>query len=120
MNFIGPLLGLGQQFLQNRAEKVAAKQKLEVAKIEAKVKKVTQDGDWEVEAMSASADSWKDELWTVFFVALLCACFVPPLQPYISEGFKFLREDCPDWLSYGILASIAASFGLKSISQFRK
>jgi hypothetical protein len=38
----------------------------------------------------------------------------------MADGFKFLKEDCPDWLTYGILASIAGSFGLKSIAQFRK
>ena len=58
--------------------------------------------------------------FTVLFIGLIIACFVPSLQPYISDGFRFLREDCPDWLSYGILASIAASFGLKSIGKFRK
>ena len=34
--------------------------------------------------------------------------------------FRLLKHDCPDWLSCGILASIAAQFGLKSISQFKK
>ena len=76
--------------------------------------------NWEEKAMDASQDSIKDELWTVLFIGLIIACFVPSLQPYISDGFRFLREDCPDWLSYGILASIAASFGLKSIGKFKK
>jgi hypothetical protein len=70
--------------------------------------------------MDASADSWKDELWTIFFVGLLCACFYPPAQPYIADGFRFLREDCPEWLSWGILVSIGASFGVKSIGALRK
>ena len=69
--------------------------------------------------MSASSASWKDEAWTLTFIALIFACFVPALQPYISEGFRFLREDCPEWLTYGILASIAASFGLKSITKMK-
>ena len=30
-----------------------------------------------------------------------------------------LKDDCPEWLSWGILASIGASFGLKSIGQFK-
>jgi hypothetical protein len=34
--------------------------------------------------------------------------------------FRLLKDDCPEWLSWGILASIAASFGLKSIGQFKK
>ena len=70
--------------------------------------------------MDASASSWKDELWTLLFCGLIIACFIPAAQPYLSDGFRFLREDCPDWLSWCILASIGASFGLKSIGQFKK
>jgi len=43
----------------------------------------------------------------------------PDAQPYIKEGFLVLKNDCPEWLSWGILASIGASFGLKSIGQFK-
>jgi len=116
---ISPVTNLAGTFLKNRAEKAQAKQKLEVAKIEAKTKKVQSDANWEEHAMSASADSWKDEAWTLTFIALIFACFVPALQPYIEDGFRFLREDCPEWLTYGILASIAASFGLKSIGKLK-
>ena len=117
---VGPIANVAGQFLKNRAEKVKAKQELAVAKIQAQTKKVQSDANWEEKAIDASQDSIKDELWTVLFIGLIIACFVLSLQPYISDGFRFLREDCPDWLSYGILASIAASFGLKSIGKFRK
>ncbi len=119
LNFITPLANLAGTFLKNRAEKAKAKQALAVAKIEAQTKKVQSDANWEEAAMSASADSWKDELWTILFIGLIIACFVPQAQPYIADGFRFLREDCPSWLSYGILASIGASFGLKSIGKLR-
>ena len=118
-SLIAPVTNLAGTFLKNRAEKAAAKQKLEVAKIEAKTKKVQSDANWEEQAMSASQDSLKDEMWTVLFICLIIACFIPDAQPYIEAGFKFLREDCPEWLTYGILASIAASFGLKSIGKLR-
>jgi hypothetical protein len=118
-SLIAPISGLAGQWMKNRAEKAQAKQKLAVAKIEAQTKKVEQDGSWEEKAMDASADSWKDELWTVLFCAIIIACFVPAAQPYISDGFRFLREDCPEWLTYGILASIGASFGLKSIGKIK-
>ena len=118
-SLIGPVTNLAGTWMKNRAEKAQAKQKLEVAKIEAKTKKVQSDANWEEQAMSASADSWKDEAWTLTFIALIFACFIPALQPYIADGFKFLREDCPEWLTYGILASIAASFGLKSIGKMK-
>ena len=119
MNLLSPLTGLASQWMANRAEKAVAKQKLAVAKIDAQTKRIEQDGAWELEQARASQDSWKDELWTVFFVLLLSACFYPPAQPYIEDGFRFLREDLPEWLSWSIMASIAASFGLKSIGRIK-
>ena len=111
---------LASGFLSNRKEKAAAKQKLAVAKIEAQVTKVQSDAGWEEKAIDSSANSLKDEAWTVCFILIIVACMIPDAQPYIKDGFRVLKEDCPDWLSWGILASIAASFGLKSIGQFKK
>ena len=116
---ISPLASVAGQWLSNRKEKAVAKQKLAVAKIKAQVKKVEQDGDWEELAMKASDNSIKDELWTCFFILIIAACMLPDAQPYIREGFLVLKNDCPEWLSWGILASIGASFGLKSIGQFK-
>ena len=110
IQLLGPIANIATTWLEGKKEKAKAKQQLEVAKVQAQVKKVEQDGSWEEKAIDASDNSWKDEAWTI----------IPALQPYISDGFKFLREDCPDWLSYGILASIAASFGLKSIAKLKK
>ena len=111
---------LASGFMANRKEKAAAKQKLAVAKIEAQVSKVQSDAGWEEKAIDSSSNSLKDEAWTICFIAIIIACMVPDLQPYIKEGFRVLKDDCPEWLSWGILASIAASFGLKSIGQFKK
>ena len=65
--------------------------------------------------MNVSDNSWKDELWTVFFVLVIGAYMIPAAQPYVAEAARVLRDDCPEWLSWGILASIGASFGIKSI-----
>ena len=116
---IAPVANIAGTWLKGKQEKAQAKAKLEVAKIEAVTKKAKQDGDWESMAMSASDNSWKDEAWTICFIALIVASFVPPLQPYMQAGFDFLRT-APEWLQYGILASIAASFGIKSITQLKK
>lgn len=118
-SLIGPIANVAGKWMEGRQKKAELKAKLEEAKVNAKVRKIEQDGDWEVEQARNSADSWKDELYTIFFVALMSACFYPPAQPYIEDGFRFLREDCPEWLTYGILASIAASFGLKSIGRIK-
>ena len=117
---IGPAVELATGYFNNKKEKAVAKQKLEVAKIEAQVTKVQQDGDWEEQAMKASDNSIKDELWTCAFILIIGGCMRPDAQPYIRDGFIVLKEDCPEWLSWGILASIGASFGLKSIGAFKK
>ena len=117
---IGPAADLVTGYFNNKKEKAVAKQKLEVAKIEAQVSKVQQDGNWEEVAMKASDNSIKDELWTCAFILIIGGCMWPDAQPYIRDGFIVLKEDCPEWLSWGILASIGASFGLKSIGAFKK
>ena len=116
---ISPIANVAGKWIEGRQKKAELKARIEEAKANAVVKKIEQEGSWEEKAMSASADSWKDEAWTLTFIALIFACFVPALQPYIEDGFRFLREDCPEWLTYGILASIAASFGLKSIGKLK-
>ena len=119
-SLISPIAELAGGYLNNKKEKSVAKQKLAVAKIEAQVSKVQQDGNWEEQAMKASDNSIKDELWTCAFILIIGGCMWPEAQPYIRNGFIVLKEDCPEWLSWGILASIGASFGLKSIGAFKK
>ena len=119
-SLIGPVADLAKGYFNNKKEKAVATQKLEVAKIEAKVTKVQQDGDWEEAAIKATDSSWKDEAWTIAFILLIAACMWPDAQPYIKQGFIVLKEDCPEFISWGILASIGASFGLKSIGAFKK
>jgi hypothetical protein len=117
---IPALSNLVTGYMSNAAEKSQAKQKLAVAKIEAQVTKVAQDGNWEETAIKASDGSWKYEAWTIAFILLIAACMYPDAQPYIKQGFIVLKEDCPEFISWGILASIGASFGLKSIGAFKK
>jgi hypothetical protein len=118
-SLVGPIADIAGTWLKGKQEKAAAKAKLEVAKVEATVKKVEKDGEWDAQAMSAADNSWKDEAWTLTFIAVILASFIPPLQPYMQAGFDFLRT-APEWLQWGILASIAASFGIKSITQLKK
>ena len=71
--------------------------------------------------MDASKGSFKDELWTIVFVLILVANFIPwgGMQDIMQRGFENL-EKCPEWITYGMYASIAASFGLRSFSKLRR
>ena len=62
---------------------------------------------------------WKDEAWTILFIAIIGMCFIPPLQPYVERGFDALTKT-PQWFQWAMYASIGASFGLRGIGKFKK
>ena len=111
---LSSVVGLGTSFLDSKAQIQKAK-----AVKEQKIAEGT--ANWETKAMDASKGSFKDELWTIVFVLILVANFIPwgGMQDIMQRGFENL-EKCPEWITYGMYASIAASFGLRSFSKLRR
>ena len=89
------------------------------ANAEIKLKQATGEMDWEQSAIEASKDSWKDELWTIVFVLILVANFIPSMQWTMAQGFANL-ETTPLWVQWGMYASIAASFGIRTMRGLKK
>jgi len=120
---IGPIASLAGSWMESKVEQTKAKGRVAQAKAEAEaeVMKVaaTHEAGWEKIMAQASQDSWKDEAWTVLFIVIIAMCFIPPLQPYVDRGFEVL-ESTPPWFQYAMYASIAASFGLRSLKGMRK
>jgi len=110
-------------YFEHSAKKAKAKSDLKIAEIDAKtaVQKKVAEGkvEWETAMAKASDDSWKDEAWTICFIAIIIFSFIPYFQPYVARGIEFLAT-FPEWLQWSIMASIGASFGLKSIGKFTK
>jgi len=110
--FIGPLLsgifGIGKTYLQNKGE-------VSKAKHESLLRKINADADWEDTMAKASADSWKDEFWTVILSIPLILVFFPQSRPWIEEGFQALQSSVPDWYLYALSVAIGAAFGVKSV-----
>ena len=104
---IGSLGGLAKSYID-------AKTTVKITEAEIKKKQLTGEIDWEQSAIEASKDSWKDELWTIVFVLILAANFVPSLQDTMARGFANL-ETTPLWVQWGMYASIAASFGIRTV-----
>lgn len=113
---IGPIVsaisGLASSYIDGKTA-------IQKANAEIALKKATSETDWEQSAIEASKDSWKDELWTIVFVLILAANFVPSLQEHMAIGFENL-ENCPSWVQWGMYASIAASFGFRTFKGFKK
>ena len=110
-------------YFEHKSKESVAKSNLKIAEIDAKVavqKKVAEGKvEWETAMAKASDDSWKDEAWTLTFIAIIIFSFIPYFQPHIARGIEFLAT-FPEWLQWSIMASIGASFGLKSIGKFTK
>ena len=105
---IGPIANLANTFVEGRVAKTKAKAKTQIAR-----------AGWEKIMAESSKDSWKDEAWTILFIAIIALSFVPNARPYIAEGFQAL-EMAPSWFTYAMYASIAASFGIRGIKGFKK
>ena len=104
------LTGLATSYLDAKAQK-------QLMETEIRKKQLTGEIDWEIEAIRASASSWKDEAWTICFIAILLASFAPGMQPYVEQGFENLSK-APTWFTWACYASIAASFGIRTVRGF--
>ncbi len=98
---------------------IDGKTAVQKANAEIKLKQATGEMDWEQSAIEASKDSWKDELWTIVFVLILVANFIPSMQDVMAIGFANL-ETTPLWVQWGMYASIAASFGSRTMRGLKK
>ena len=98
---------------------IDGKTAVQKANAEIKLKQATGEINWEQSAIEASKESWKDELWTIVFVAILLANFIPSMQNIMAQGFANLQE-CPLWVQWGMYASIAASFGIRTMRGLKK
>ena len=123
LNFLAPIAKIAGSLVEGQVEKSKAKAKAKVARAEAEAEvlrvSATHEAGWEKIMAEASRDSWKDEAWTILFIAIIAASFIPWCRPYIAEGFAAL-EIAPDWFTYAMYASIAASFGIRGIKGFKK
>jgi hypothetical protein len=109
---IKSVTGMVTNYFQNRASEQRAKH-------EAMLKHMDQQAVWEITQAEASKTSWKDEWFVlVLSVPLVCA-FIPPWVPYIEQGFIVL-ELMPDYYKAFLGGAIAASFGLKTLTNWGK
>ena len=83
------------------------------------MRRIEADADWEAIQADASTNSWKDEWFAVILSLPLIGAFIPDIVPYVERGFAVL-ETMPDYYKAFLGGAIAASFGLKSLSNWGK
>lgn len=111
-NMITPIAGLAGSYIEGKTA-------VQKAKAQTQMKIATGEIDWEAQAIKASDNSWKDELWTIVFAGLLVANFVPQLQDVMAIGYENLATT-PEFIQWGMYGSIAASFGIRGMRGLSK
>ena len=114
LSSVGDIAGT---WVKGKMEEKKAQTEIKVAKAKAEAtvyeKQATGELDMEKSLTEQMGGSWKDEAWTIFFIAVLACCFLPFTQDAVRKGFIFLDESTPDWFAHCIYISISASFGYR-------
>ena len=94
--------------------------KVQTQKVKAEIQKkqLTGEIDWDLEAIKATQSSWKDEWITVLLSLPFLLCFISDKTRAMAfAGFQAL-EQAPAWYTYSFGVVIAASFGIRSATNF--
>lgn len=109
---IGPAMDLAKDFVKGKAEEKKAIQ-------ERKIQAIQNDADWENKMADATANSWKDEFWTIVLASPVIAVMYgvaiddQSVMDRVNQAFVAL-DTLPEWFTYCLFISISASYGLKS------
>lgn len=114
-HLIAPVANLAGSWLKNKSEE---KQAVHQAKLEV----IKNNADWESKMADASANSWKDEFWTIvlsvpiFMIGYAIAANDVTVIDRVDKAFKAL-ENLPDWYQYLLFIAISSSFGIRGVSK---
>ena len=112
---IGQLLGAVGGLATTYLDGKVAVQK---ANAEIKVRQATGEIDWDIEAIKATQNSWKDEWITLLFSIPLILAFCGQWgNDIVHAGFVAL-EIMPDWYQYSLGGIVSASIGMRGVSKY--
>lgn len=101
-----------RQKLKHERELEKLRGKIEYEKAKSRRAELSEgyDADWET--LSIQNSGWKDEAtWVVLSIPMV-AVFIPPLQPYVQNGFDTLQT-LPEWYRWLVVMIYAATFGIR-------
>ena len=115
---LGPIAELAGGFLKNKDDQAKAKH-------EAKMNVIQNDADWEANMADASANSWKDEFFSLvlslplFFIGYAIVVDDMTIINRVEQAFAALNN-LPDWYQYLLFIAVSASFGIKGADKIMK
>jgi len=111
---VAGVLQLAQIWLSTKAKERLSLSEARMQRLQDAAKS---EDSWTSFMAGESQNGWKDEAWTLCFIFVIIACFIPSAQTYIERGFLVL-DNTPEWFRWAMLTSISASFGLRGFDKF--
>lgn len=97
---------------------IDSKTQLKLTEAEIKKKQLTGEIDWDIAAIQATQNSWKDEWITLLFSIPLILAFCGDWgNAIVQAGFASL-DGMPRWYQYSLGGIVSASIGMRSVSKF--
>ena len=97
---------------------IDSKTQIKLTEAEIKKKQLTGEIDWDLAAIQATQNSWKDEWITLLFSIPLILAFCGQWgNDIVHAGFEAL-EIMPDWYQYSLGGIVSASIGMRGVSKF--
>ena len=111
MSIITSLAGLATSVIDGKTQ-------IKLTEAEIKKKQLTGEIDWDIQAIKATQNSWKDEWITLLFSIPLILAFCGDWgNQIVQAGFTSL-ETMPTWYQYSLGGIVSASIGMRSVSKF--
>ena len=108
---LGSLGGLAKSYIDSKTA-------IKLTEAEIKKKQLTGEIDWDLAAIKATENSWKDEWITLLFSIPLILAFCGDWgRQVVADGFAAL-EVMPQWYQVALGAVVSASVGIRSVSRF--
>ena len=112
LGLIKSLIGVGGSFLQGKMDNKKAEIEGKNSAIQARMR---QASTWDEIHAKNSGESLKDEWFTLLFSIPLVLAFIPPMVPFVEQGFTVLNL-MPDWYKQALAVLVAASVGYQKLT----
>ena len=108
---VGSVVGLATSVIDSKTQ-------IKLTEAEIKKKQLTGEIDWDLAAIEATKNSWKDEWITLLFSIPLILAFCGDWgNDIVQAGFAAL-DTMPAWYQYSLGGIVSASIGIRSVSKF--
>jgi len=102
-----------------RAAEIEATKELDIKSMEVTKQVELAKAQVKKAQVKASENSLKDEWLTLCFTGILIAHFTPWTAPYMESGWLLL-QNAPEMFWYIMLTIVGGSFGINTLSKFKK